>query len=117
MGELAEFSELTAGDRTQRVIRVFHVDDEPEFLSLTSDFLARENDRFDISTETNADDALERLQHDEFDCVVSDYQMPNTDGLEFLKSVREDSLEIPFILYTGEGSEDPTLPGSRKPAL
>lgn len=106
MGESAEFSELTAGERTRRAIRVLHVDDEPEFTSLTAEFLNRETDQFEISTETNASDAFERLRHEEFDCIVSDYQMPNTDGLEFLKTVRDNSLEIPFILFTGEGSED-----------
>jgi PAS domain S-box-containing protein len=41
-----------------------------------------------------------------FDCVVSDYDMPETDGLEFLERVRERFPELPFVLFTGKGSEE-----------
>jgi PAS domain S-box-containing protein len=38
--------------------------------------------------------------------IVSDYQMPEMDGLEFLRAVREEYPSLPFILYTGKGSEE-----------
>jgi len=41
-----------------------------------------------------------------FDCVVSDYDMPGLDGLEFLERVREASPDLPFVLFTGKGSEE-----------
>ncbi|WP_276275956.1 PAS domain-containing response regulator [Haloarcula regularis] len=55
--------------------------------------------------ETNAQEGLDRLERDSVDCVVSDYDMPGTDGLEFLELVRDEYPEMPFILYTGKGSE------------
>lgn len=42
----------------------------------------------------------------EVDCIISDYQMPTTDGLEFLQIVREKHPDLPFILFTGKGSEE-----------
>jgi len=73
---------------------------------MTATFLERENDRFSVETATDADEGLERLVENEYDCVVSDYDMPGNDGIEFLKSVREKYLDLPFILFTGKGSEE-----------
>ncbi|HSG72327.1 MAG TPA: PAS domain S-box protein, partial [Planctomycetaceae bacterium] len=42
----------------------------------------------------------------EFDCVVSDYDMDSQDGIEFLEQFRERYPKLPFILYTGKGSEE-----------
>jgi PAS domain S-box-containing protein len=88
-------------------ITVLHVDDEPNFAELTATFLKRENSDFEVLTETSADAALERLDDDtdSIDCIVSDYQMPGMDGIELLKTVREECPELPFILFTGKGSE------------
>jgi PAS domain S-box-containing protein len=94
----------TADERTE-TIRVLHVDDEPSFADLTAEFLERDDDRFEVCTETRAHAGLERLANERIDCVVSDYEMPEMDGLEFLRAVREADEEVPFILFTGRGSE------------
>ena len=87
-------------------IPVLCVDDEPEFLDLTRTVLERDTDRLEISTETSARDAIDRLRDERFQCVVSDYEMPGMTGLELLERVREESPDIPFILFTGKGSEE-----------
>jgi len=87
-------------------IRVLHVDDDLEFADLTADVLEREDDRLAVTTAPSAADGLDLLAADGFDCVVSDYEMPGRNGLEFLEAVREEEPDIPFILYTGRGSED-----------
>jgi len=89
-------------------ITVLHVDDEPDFADLTATFLKRENSDFEIHTATSAQAALERVEDDieSIDCIVSDYQMPGMNGIEFLEAIREESAELPFILFTGKGSEE-----------
>jgi len=86
-------------------IHILHVDDEPDFADVAATFLEREDSRFDIETVTNASKGFDLLASDDFDCVVSDYDMPGQSGIEFLKAVREEHGNLPFILYTGKGSE------------
>jgi len=87
-------------------IRILHVDDDPDFAEMAATFLEREDDRFDIDIATSADEGIIRLSNADFDCVVSDYEMPGQSGIEFLETVRENDPSLPFILYTGKGSEE-----------
>ena len=91
---------------SQQEIRILHVDDEPDFADLVKTLLKREDDRFTVETATNADEGLERIHDRPPDCVVSDYNMPGMDGIEFLRALREEHPNLPFILFTGKGSED-----------
>ena len=90
-------------DKTQ--IQVLHVDDEPAFTDLTATFLEREDEQLSVETADSAADGVALVDDPPPDCIVSDFNMPGMDGLEFLRAVREDYPELPFILYTGEGSE------------
>ena len=92
--------------------RVLHVDDDPQILDLAATFLEREGEDIAVETATDPTEALDRFIEGEFesgvpfDCIVSDHDMPGMDGLEFLEAVREDHPELPFILFTGKGSEE-----------
>jgi len=87
-------------------IRVLHVDDESDFTEMTATFLEREDERFSVETATSASEGLDYIAENQIDCIVSDYDMPSQDGIEFLKTVREEHLNLPFILFTGKGSEE-----------
>jgi PAS domain S-box-containing protein len=87
-------------------IRVLHVDDEPEFGEMAGALLEREDERLEVETATSAADGLQKLADDGFDGVVSDYDMPGRNGIEFLEAVRDRDLDLPFILFTGKGSEE-----------
>ena len=87
-------------------IRALYVADDPEFAAVAATFVERENDRFDVEVETSTDAALDRLDGERFDCIVSDYDMPTRNGIEFLQAVRAEYPDLPFILYTGKGSEE-----------
>jgi len=87
-------------------VRVLHVDDEPGFGDMVAEFLEKEDGDIEVETETDAEDALETLENDEIDCVVSDYDMPGMNGLELLEEVRDSYPNLPFILFTGKGSEE-----------
>ncbi|MFD1634459.1 PAS domain S-box protein [Haloplanus ruber] len=87
-------------------ITVLHVDDDPAFADMAATFLEREDDRFDVETAVGASEGLELLGTMDVDCIVSDYDMPKRNGLEFLDAVRAEHPDLPFILFTGKGSEE-----------
>ncbi len=90
---------------SRRHIRVLYVDDDPDFAETTAAFLERDDDRLTVETAASAARAVALIDEQPPDCVVSDYNMPGRDGLELLEAVRERHPDLPFVLFTGEGSE------------
>lgn len=86
-------------------IRVLHVDDDTALASMTADHLERADPRLSVTTAETPDAGLEVLSTEPIDVVVSDYDMPSTDGLAFLEAVRSEYGDVPFVVFTGEGSE------------
>jgi PAS domain S-box-containing protein len=84
---------------------VLYVDDEQMFLELCQSYLEK-NREFRIEITTSARDAIEQIQNGSYDAIVSDYLMPEMDGITFLKEVRTRFRNIPFILFTGKGREN-----------
>ena len=87
-------------------IRVLHVDDNEQILNLTATYLERKSETISIVSETDPSKALELIDEKRIDCIVSDFDMPQMDGLKFLEAVRAEHPELPFILFTGKGSEE-----------
>jgi DNA-binding NtrC family response regulator len=86
-------------------ISVLYVDDEPVLLDTLKLFLERDPE-FRIATALSARKALEKIRTESFDAIVSDYEMPEIDGIAFLKIVRERYPKMPFIIFTGKGREE-----------
>jgi nitrogen-specific signal transduction histidine kinase/DNA-binding NarL/FixJ family response regulator len=84
--------------------RVLHVDADPASADAVALHLERKDDRLEVVTESSVGDGLDRLADGGFDCVVSDHA-PGVDGLAFLEAVREEHSDLPFVLFTGDGSE------------
>ena len=87
-------------------IRLLHIDDDPSFVELLRDAMGAEYDEFDITSATEPEEGLQILDEEPIDCVVSDYDMPAKNGLEVLDAVRAEHPDMPYILFTGKGSEE-----------
>ena len=86
--------------------RVLFVDDEPGAADLAATRVERLVDGIETVTRLSPDEALDVVRGGSVDCVVSDFDMPGADGLELLESVREIDPSLPFVLFTGKGSEE-----------
>ncbi len=87
------------------MIRVLYVDNEPALLDVCQCYLERDPE-FEIEIETSGITALSRICWDSYDAIVSDYDMPGMNGIEFLHSVREKNPSIPFIIFSSKGREE-----------
>jgi len=86
-------------------VRVLYVDDEPGLLELVRTYLEGSGG-FSVDTVRSAPAALAVLRGRTYDAIVSDFQMPEMDGMAFLQSVRASGTTVPFIFFTGRSSEE-----------
>lgn len=86
--------------------RVLHVDDDEPLVETAAVLLERLDSQLSVVTATTATEAWERLDEHAIDCIVSDYDLEETTGLDFLDEIREQYPDLPFILFTGKGSEE-----------
>ena len=80
--------------------KIVIVDDEEMVLTSINSFLTLETE-YHVTSFTSAEKALEFVQDNDVDLVISDYLMPQMDGISFLARVREIKPEIPRIILTG----------------
>ena len=88
-----------------RPILILAVDDEIALCGLTKEFLENSGSIM-VDMTGSAQEARVAIALKRYDAIVSDYQMPGEDGIQFLKSLRASGDMIPFILFTGKGREE-----------
>ncbi|MGB2728752.1 MAG: response regulator [Halobacteriota archaeon] len=109
--------DIKRGDSDSKPIRILHVEDEKGALEITKLFLKRKGyDNFKITQVLSAEQALEKLEYEPFDVILSDYKMPGMNGLEFLEELRNKGNEVPFIIFTGKGEEKVAMEALNKGA-
>ncbi len=91
--------------KPKKIIRVLHLDDEPDQLKFTKLFLEKADSGLQVESVSSVEEARHMLKKRSFDCVVSDYVMSGMDGIEFAHEMKKAN-PVPFILYTGQGSEE-----------
>lgn len=87
-------------------IKALFVDDERDLLDLAENFFDKEVDHINLFVASSAEEGLELMEEERFDVVVSDYSMPEMNGIDFLEKLRSEGNDIPFIVLTGQGEED-----------
>lgn len=85
-----------------RTTRLLLVDDEPHFCQVMAMHLADEG--YQVTTATQATEALERFQRGPFHLIITDLKMPGMDGLAFLERIRSISPYVPVIVLTAYGT-------------
>ena len=89
--------------KTTGMPRVLHVDDLRSFLDVF-EFTFSKN--FDITSATKVDKALDLLRSEYFDALVTDYDMPDKNGIELMHLARTIRPGLPVIFVTAQGNEE-----------
>ncbi|WP_458204441.1 GAF domain-containing protein [Haladaptatus sp. NG-SE-30] len=81
-------------------IEVLYIDDDRDESTLVSTALERANDVLTVRTASGAADGLSHLANHDIDCIVSEYDLPETDGLALFADVANDDPALPFLIFT-----------------
>jgi CheY-like chemotaxis protein len=87
-------------------IQVLHVDDDSAFRDLAAELLERADDSITVLSESDPTAVPATIEAQPVDCIVSDFDMPECDGLELCRRVRRDYPEFPFVLFTNRTGEE-----------
>jgi signal transduction histidine kinase len=87
------------------MLSILYVDDDEYLLDVGRVFLERSG-TMHVDTCRSVSDALGLLESSPYDAIISDYEMPGINGIEFLQHLRQQGSTIPFLIFTGRGRED-----------
>ena len=94
-------------------VRLLLVDDDPFALQAVSHTLRHFLPTLSLETSVNPVSALLKLERESFAVVLSDFNMPDMNGLGLLRAAREAGSEASFILMTGDSTDDMLIEGLR----
>jgi len=84
--------------------KILLIEDEEPIRRVLSKILTEENKGYDITESEDGKDGFLKLTKEDYDLVLCDIKMPKMDGVEVLHNVRENGIDIPFIMLTGHGN-------------
>jgi PAS domain S-box-containing protein len=86
-------------------VRVLHVDDDRAARDRAASALREVDERFEVVDERTVEKALARLENGDIECIVSEVDLPDGDGLSLLADRGRRDDPVPFVLFTDSGSE------------
>ncbi|GAG47424.1 unnamed protein product, partial [marine sediment metagenome] len=99
--------------RSEEEARILVVDDEPEVVALLADSLRQANPSWCVETETDPQQALERLADEDFDCLITDLVMSPVGGLRLAREARSLDENLALIAITGRGTLENSIEAMR----
>ena len=84
------------------MISVLYVEDDTSLLEIGK-FLLEKDGSIEVDTCSSVNDALKKISEKRYDIIISDYAMPVTNGIKFLKSLRSGGDTTPFFFFAGKG--------------
>ena len=93
------------GERSGAPFKILWVETDRDTSTNLAEALDMVEGQFEVAVEPDPADALARLDTSDFDCLVSSYELPEMNGVELLRAIRQQDDSFPVILFTGEGNE------------
>lgn len=91
-------------DKEDKKGKIFLIEDDIDIITILKKILEENN--YLVEYITKGEGALEKIKEFKPDLILLDYILPDTDGIEMLKRIKEEFTEIPIIILTAYGSED-----------
>lgn len=88
------------------------IDDEQDILDTLQRFLKR-SEKFEIETFSNPTNALHRIENGEFDLILLDIMMPNVNGMDVLKQVKQSNPNVKVIMMTAYSTIDKVIESNK----
>jgi PAS domain S-box-containing protein len=85
----------------EKPLRILHLEDQPDFVSLVAEMLKGEGLRPEVTSVQTLQGFLSSLAENNFDIVLADYSLPTGNGLQALQAFREKYPNVPFIIISG----------------
>jgi len=95
---------MTSRLQNREPLQILIADDEPNMRTVIKAML--EQDGYEVHAARDGIDALETLQENHIDIVITDLKMPRMDGMELLRRVAEQYEKLPVIMITAHGTVD-----------
>ena len=87
-------------------MKILYVEDDPIDADITARMLRKTAPQLEIESVSRMQRAIERINSETFDLILTDVHLPDGDGLSLLKYVREHSLPLAVVVITGMGDEE-----------
>jgi DNA-binding NtrC family response regulator len=95
--------------------KILIVDDEPEMRVALETTLKRE--KFQLTCAEDGKQALEKMEDDDYDLILTDVRMPKLNGLELLRAVKEKSPKTQVVMMTAYGTIDNAVEAMKEGAF
>lgn len=95
--------------------RIMIVDDEKEFVQALSERLAIRD--YDVTSAFNGDEAIDKVNHYNFDVVILDVLMPGTNGIDVLREIKRVKPLTEVIMLTGNATVETAIEGMKLGAI
>lgn len=87
------------------ILKILIIDDDKIDSMTISRSIAKSGIIAEVDSVFSADEVIEKIKSLKYDLIFLDYMMPDTDGISFLKKIRESGIETPIIFVTSHGDE------------
>jgi two-component system response regulator len=91
-------------EKKDEIISLLFIEDDKTLQFMGKKFL--EQNGFLVTTAGSAHEAINQIGQTSYDIIISDYDLPDMDGIRLLKHLKESGDTTPFILLTGKGGEE-----------
>ncbi|HXT12133.1 MAG TPA: PAS domain S-box protein [Candidatus Angelobacter sp.] len=85
----------------ERPLRILHLEDDPDFVSLVSDLLRQEGLPAETTSTQSFQEFLKAVTDNSYDIIFADYSLPTCNGLQALNALREKDPHTPFVMISG----------------